>query len=501
MNKKTETLVKGFKKYVAEMGYYDKATSLLYWDLRTGAPKKGVTERTKVITMLSGKSFDMSTSDEMGNYLRDLKGAEELDNITKAMVKECSKEYDRNKKIPKDRFQEYVELRSESESIWEEAKSKSDFEMFRPYLEKMVEFQKEFVEYWGYKDSKYDTLLDHYEPDMTVKKVDGLFNDLRKGLVPLVKNIQDSGYNLKSFFDNKFDIEKQKKFCNYILKEIGYDFEAGRLDESVHPFTIGITPGDVRVTTRYKEDNFEGALFGTIHEGGHALYEQNISKNLNGTSLCSGTSSAIHESQSRFWENIIGRSMGFWKKYYNELSSIFPNQAKKFTLEDFYKGMNRVQPSLIRVDADECTYNLHIMIRYEIEKGLINGEIKVKDLPEIWNSKMKEYLGVTPKNDGEGVLQDVHWSGGMFGYFPTYALGNLYSAQILNAITKEIPEFYHLVEKGDFNLIIEFLKGRIYKHGKLLTPRDIIKNISGEELNGKYLVDYLEKKYKSIYNV
>lgn len=496
-----EKLVKEFRDYVAEMKYYDDAASVLYWDMRTKAPKKGMQERAKVITMLSSKSFEMSTSDKMGEYIEKLEGEKELDEVTKAIVKECKREYERNKKISKDRFKEYVELTSNAETVWEEAKSKSDFEIFRPYLEKIVEFKKEFIEYWGYKENKYDTLLDQFEAGMTVKQIDKVFSKLRERLVPLVKSIQEKGVRPNSFFDDKFDISKQKEFCKYILKEIGYDFDAGRLDESVHPFTIGFNPGDVRVTTRYSEDKFEGALFATIHEGGHALYEQNISKDLVGTPLCTGTSSGIHESQSRFWENMIGRSKQFWQRYYDGLINNFPEKKGKFTLDDFYKGINRVEPSFIRVDADECTYNLHIMIRYEIEKELINDEIKVKNLPQIWNNKMEEYLGIRPKNDAEGVLQDVHWAGGAFGYFPTYALGNIYAAQILNTVKKDIPDFYQLISKGEFTKILDYLREKIYKHGKMLEPNDIIKDVTGEEINGKYLVDYLEKKYKEIYNI
>lgn len=501
MGKNVETLVKEFRDYVAEMGYYQQATSVLAWDLRTGAPRKGMDDRANVLSMLSGKAFEIATSDRMGDYINRLDNVEGVDAITKVAVKECKRDYDKNKKIPKDRYKEFVILSSKSETIWEEAKEKNDFQMFRPYLEKIVEFQKEFIEYWGYEGNKYNALLDDYEVGMTVDKVDVLFDELKKNLVPLVKAIKESGYKPKKFFDNNFEVEKQKEFCKYILKEMRYDFNAGRLDESAHPFTIGITPGDVRVTTRFSPENFEGALFGTIHEGGHALYEQNVSMELYGTGLCTGTSSGIHESQSRFWENIVGKSKAFWSRYYQELVKFFPEQAKGYTFNDFYKGMNKVNSSLIRVEADECTYNLHIMLRYEIEKQLINGQIEVKDLPSIWNDKMEEYLGIRPKNDSEGILQDVHWAAGLFGYFPTYALGNLYSAQIYDSIKKEIPDFHDLIAKGSFDKTLDYLKENIYRHGKLLKPNEIIKNVSGKELSGKYLVSYLEEKYKDIYNI
>jgi carboxypeptidase Taq len=276
---------------------------------------------------------------------------------------------------------------------------------------------------------------------------------------------------------------------------------AGKLDITEHPFTIGMTPGDVRITTHYYTNDFSSALFSSIHEGGHALYEQNISSELDDTLLSTGTSMGIHESQSRFWENIIGRSYNFWSYFYEDINKMFPEQFKGVSVEDFYKGINKVQPSLVRVDADEVTYNLHIMIRYEIEKALINNEIKVSELPRIWNEKMKEYLGIEPQNDREGVLQDVHWAGGSFGYFPSYTLGNIYSAQIYNAIRKQLDNFDDLIKDGELTKIKEWLGQNIHRYGKLLTPAEILKSVTGEEINPRYLIDYLENKYKKIYNL
>jgi carboxypeptidase Taq len=285
------------------------------------------------------------------------------------------------------------------------------------------------------------------------------------------------------------------------LKELHYDFEAGRLDETVHPFATGLNPGDVRITTRYLPNDVVSALFGTIHECGHALYEQNISPDLIGTNLCTGTSMGIHESQSRFWENMVGRSRAFWNRYFRELQKFFPGQLDGVDTDTFFRAINHIHPSLIRIEADELTYNLHIMVRYEIEKGLINGTMRVADLPEIWNAKYKEYLGIVPPTNREGVLQDVHWSGGSFGYFPSYALGNMYAAQIFNTIQKKLPNFYELVEQGNLLPIKEFLVKEIYQYGKLLTPNEIIKKVTGEELNPNYLVSYLETKYKEVYGL
>jgi carboxypeptidase Taq len=320
--------------------------------------------------------------------------------------------------------------------------------------------------------------------------------------VPLLSAIQASPHKPETgFLRQTFDKEKQKKFSLYILEQMGYDFEAGRLDETVHPFATGLNPGDVRITTRYLPDDVNSALFGTIHEGGHALYEQNISPELIGTPLCTGTSMGIHESQSRFWENMIGRSRPFWNRYYRDLQSNYPGQFDSIAVNDFYRATNEVKPSLIRIEADELTYNLHIMVRYEIEKGLFSESIRVADLPEVWNEKYKDYLGVVPANNGEGVLQDVHWSGGAFGYFPSYALGNMYAAQMMRTIRKELGDFDGLIEQGNLLPIKEWLADKVYRHGKALTPTEIITSVTGEELNPDYLVDYFQEKFGDIYKL
>lgn len=304
----------------------------------------------------------------------------------------------------------------------------------------------------------------------------------------------------RGFLQQIFDPKQQEKFSLFILEQMGYDFEAGRLDESVHPFATGLNPGDVRITTNYLQDDVTSAIFSSLHEGGHALYEQNIDESLAGTLLAEGTSMGIHESQSRLWENMIGRSLPFWTRYYQDLQQHFP-QLSGVKLEDFYRAINRVESSLIRIEADELTYNLHIIIRYEIEKMLFNEGLEVKDLPETWNSKYKEYLGIMPTNDGEGVLQDVHWSGGDFGYFASYSLGNMYAAQIMHTLRKEMPELDSLIAAGNLTPIKDWLTDKIYRYGKSRTPSELILAVTGEELNPDYLADYLEAKYTEIYNL
>lgn len=341
------------------------------------------------------------------------------------------KEYEENKKIPEAEYKEYVILCSKAETAWEEAKGKSDFSLFSPYLEQLIEFNKRFITYWGYQEHPYDALLDLFEPGVTVKVLDQLFAELKEAIIPLVKQVTASGNKPDtSFITKAFPKEKQKELSLYFLQELGYDFDGGRLDETVHPFATTLNRGDVRVTTRYDEKDFRTAIFGTIHECGHAIYEQNIDEALSGTNLSDGASMGIHESQSLFYENFIGRNKHFWTPYYKKIQEASPVQFKDISLDDFVRAINESKPSFIRVEADELTYPLHIIIRYEIEKAIFSNEVSVEDLPSLWNQKYQDYLGITPQTDAEGILQDVHWAGGDFGYFPSYALGYMYAAQL-----------------------------------------------------------------------
>ncbi|MGE6260273.1 carboxypeptidase M32 [Heyndrickxia sporothermodurans] len=502
MAEHVKEIEKEFLEYVKKMQAYNEALGLIYWDLRTGAPKNGVDQRSEVVGMLSSEVFQMSTSEEMAAYIASLKGSEELSEVTKKTLEECQKDYDRNKKIPANEYKEYVVLQSKAESIWEEARAKSDFKMFQPYLEKIVAYQKKFVNYWGYEGNKYNTLLDMYEPGITVDILDKVFGEVRDAIIPLVKKISESNNKPEtSFLYEYFSKEKQKEFSLKILEQMGYDFNSGRLDETVHPFATGLNPGDVRVTTRYDEQDWRTAVFGTIHEGGHALYEQNISKDLIGTSLCEGTSMGIHESQSLFYENIVGRDLSFWKHNYPLLKKYAEGQFDDVELTQFYQAINESKPSFIRIEADMLTYPLHIIIRYEIEKGLFNDEFEVKDLPEIWNDKYEEYLGIRPENDAQGVLQDVHWSGGSFGYFPSYALGYMYAAQFKNAMLQDLPNYDDLLASGNLKPIQEWLTKNIHQYGKMKKPLEILKDVTGEGLNARYLIDYLTNKYTKVYSL
>ncbi|HEX7065788.1 MAG TPA: carboxypeptidase M32 [Bacillales bacterium] len=504
LSESVKKTVEQFKAMDEKISHYTNILGLLNWDARTGAPKKGRPIFAKAKGTLSTEMFELSVSKKMGEHLETLSDPEvyeQLDDITKASVRVRKHAYEKSKNIPSKVHNEYVVLASNSNDAWEEARTNNDFSHFLPFLEKVVEMKKKFTEYYGYEDHPYNALLDDFEPGLTVDEVDPLFADLRRNSLDLLQRIQKAEQPRKDIFEQEFDIETQKKFNRFLVPKLGYDMEAGRLDETTHPFATGINTGDVRITTRYDRNNVRMAIFGTIHETGHALYEQGVNSDYEGTVIRRGASYGIHESQSRFLENMVGRSESFWKFFYGDLKTFFPKQLNGVSEKEFYRAINLVEPSMIRVEADELTYNMHIMIRYEIEKGLISGEIAAKDLPDVWNKKMQEYLGITPPTDTVGVLQDVHWSQGSFGYFPSYSLGNLYAAQILNTVKKEMPDFYGNIENGDFMTIRNWLKENIHQYGKLYTPNQLIKKVTGEELNAKYLVDYFEEKYSKIYGL
>ncbi len=496
---------KDYFSYVKKMMNFQEALSLSAWDMRTGAPKKGMEQRAEVLGTLSGEIFKMSVSEEMKHFidvLSDPGVQNDLDEKTRRSIEESKKDYNENVKIPQEEYEAYVVLQSKAETVWEEAKEKEDFSLLQPYLEKIVDYKRRFIDYWGHSGNKYNVLLNQYEPGMTTEILDTVFSELREAIIPLLKNVTDSNYKPSTeMLFQPFSKENQRHFSLEVLNVLGYDFSAGRLDETAHPFQISLNPGDVRVTTKYDENDFRTAVFGTIHECGHALYEQNISKDLVGTPLCSGASMGIHESQSLFFENFIGRNEAFWKKYYNTFKENASGQFDNVSLEQFYSAINVAGPSYIRIEADELTYPLHIILRYEIEKELFNGDLEVKDLPKVWNAKMEEYLGITPRNDQEGVLQDIHWSGGDFGYFPSYALGYLYAAQLKHAMLKDIPDFDQHLENGDITPVRQWLTENIHQYGKLKKPVEILKEATGETLDASYLIDYLTDKYTKVYQL
>lgn len=499
MGMETSNRLNAFKAYMKDIEYLNSAMSTLYWDSRVSIPPKGLLYRGEVLGFLSSEMYKRQTSSTIHGFIDDF--MQDPDVVSRAMAERAKREYDRSTLIPEERNREYVIAASHSEAAWEQAKDKADFALFKPHLEKLIAFNREFIGYWGYEGSKYDKLLDIYEPGVTVKKLDTIFAELRDSIIALLDKIKAYGNEPDySFLRSEYPLDAQTKLCRSVLEKMGYDFNAGRVDVSVHPFTDTLGHGDVRITTHYYLNEFQSALFSCIHEGGHAIYEQNISDALIGTMLKTGTSMGIHESQSRLYENLIGRSRAFWTYFYPETQAMFP-QFKHISPDVFYKAINRVQPSLIRIESDELTYSLHIIIRYELEKAIFDGDASVDELPSLWNSKYKEYLGVEPKNDAEGILQDMHWSSGNFGYFPSYALGNLYGAQFIHALKKDMPDMEQKIAGGDLMSLNEWLKTHIHQYGAVYLPEELVKKVTGEELIAKYYVDYLNEKYGEIYGL
>lgn len=493
-----EGKIKRFREVIKEKKTIDSMLALLQWDLETQAPKGGYKLLSEMIGELSLRSYNLTTSEEFLEILTELKKQKNIDEITKREIELLEEEIEKIKVIPSEEYKLYSELTAKAQGIWEMAREKNDFESFAPILEQIFNFNKKFIEYRGVKDDIYSEILNDYEKGMNVKKLDKFFEELKKEIVPLLKDIKENKRDFQKKIKFQVSEFEQRLFSEEVLKYIGFDLERGVLSESAHPFTLTVNKDDVRLTTRYLEELPFSSVFSTIHEGGHGMYEQGVAEELKDTILSDGASMGIHESQSRFYENVIGRSKEFWCGVLGK-SKFKYAKLSELSLEEIYKGINEVSPSLIRVEADELTYSLHIMVRYEIEKGILSGEYLIKDLPKIWNDKMYEYLGVTPKTDSEGVLQDVHWSCGLIGYFPSYALGNVYSLQILNAMKKDI-NIEGALERGELKIIREWLKEKIHRYGKLKTPKEIMLSVTGEELNPVYYIEYLKNKYKNIYN-
>lgn len=478
------------------------ASSIMEWDAQTGAPKSGMEPRAEALGYMSELYYGIMAAKESGEQLAALElKKDQLNELQLAMLKKFKREYDSVTKIPENEYIEFTMLVSKASNVWEDAKKDSDFALFAPYLEQIVDFIRKFADYRGYTDHPYNTFLDDYEPGMTVAKLDVFFDQLRKGIVPLVKAISEKGNAIRTdFLQREFPIEQQKAYSKYLLDHMGFNLEKGMIAESVHPFMMGIDPDDIRLTSRYYIDNVVSSLFSTAHEGGHAIYEQNCDKAITGFYMAEGVSSGIHESQSRLYENSFIRSRSFWEGHYDVFRTFFPEQTADVTFDEFFRAVNASSRTLIRIESDELTYSLHIMLRYEIEKGLMEKTIKVSDLPELWNRKMEEYLGITPPNDGVGVLQDTHWSCGLFGYFPTYALGNAYAAQVLQAMNKDL-DVEGALKKGDFNSLKGWLGERIHKYGSVKTPDELMVIATGETLNPDYYVKYLQDKFTALYDL
>lgn len=475
------------------------AQAMISWDAMTIAPKKSVKGRSAAIESLSGMYFNTLITEETKETLNFLEEQRDvLSKIDGAKVSVLRDDYDKIARIPAKEYAAYNALVTESSLAWESAKENNNFDTFAPFLEKVVDYNKKYIEYRGKGGHPYNTLLDDYEKNLTVDVADEFFGNLRKEIVPLVKKIQTYPQVKLDFGGEKFGKAEQAKFSKFMMEQLGFRMDCGVLAESVHPFTMNLFRNDVRITTRYYEEDFKSALLSTIHETGHGIYEQNIDEAFGLSVIATGVSMGIHESQSRIFENNFGRSYAFWERYYGDLKAMFPAPLKDIDLEVFYKGINYVEPSLIRIEADEVTYPLHVMVRYEIEKMIFENRVKVSELPELWRTKYKEYLGVVPEKDSEGVLQDVHWSEGLFGYFPSYALGSAYAAQINSAMKKEM-DIDKKLREGEFSEIVSWLGSKIHKFGRTKAPDQILLKATGEPFNPKYFVDYLTEKFTKMY--
>ncbi|MCL2213917.1 MAG: carboxypeptidase M32 [Treponema sp.] len=486
----------------------ERTASLLHWDLETYLPSLGVEERSEQLALLESLHHERFTSleterllEELGSTTDNPRGDEKLPELERDYLRRMRMDYDREEKLPLDFVTAAAKAEGVSQAAWVQARRDNNFAAFLPHLENMIDFARKRSLYWGFKNKVYDGLLDIYEPNMGVFEIASVFTPLRERLSSLLKDIAMKPEPDCSFLNDEFSAEVQSKFNMELMKYLGFNTKRGRLDISAHPFTTTLGSNDVRITTRYFPDNFLSSIFSTIHECGHAFYELNIPEEIRLSCLADGASMGVHESQSRLWENVIGRSLPFWEGLFPLLKECIPKRFDNVKAYDFYKAVNLAKPSLIRVEADEVSYCLHIILRFELEQGLFSGAIKTSELPSIWRAKMKEYLGIIPDTDSEGVLQDVHWSHGSFGYFPSYALGNLYGLQFFGKLKADISSFEDLVTKGDFLPIHDWLRDNIHKWGRRLAPGELLKKVTGEELSIDPFLNYIKEKYSKIYGI
>lgn len=488
---------------VDRLAAYSAAGVLFDWDTSAGdAPEEAADYTAKLVGILAGESFALCTSDETVKLLKDCLEHPSDDEVETAIVKRLWEDYEKICHIPKEEYIAYQELVSKGMNRWERAKDEKDFSLFSPVLKELVEMSKKINGYRPRKEglTLYDMMLDEYEKGFTTKELDRFFGELKDELLPIVKKVSEKQDIVRTdFLTRNCSIDEQKHF-NYVLAEyLGFDHTRGVIAESAHPFTTSLHNRDVRITTHYYEDMITSAIFSTIHETGHAIFEQNNSDRITMTPLAGG-SCAVHESQSRMFENMIGRSEAFWEPVYPKFQEIFEEQFGDVTLEEFVRAVNAAKPSLIRTESDELTYCFHIMIRYELERELFDRDISVDDLPKLWNQKYREYLGVVPENDAEGVLQDVHWSGGMFGYFPSYALGNAIAAQIYHSMEKKV-DIDKALRSGDLEAILAYLREHIHQYGAMRETKRLLLDATGEEFNPSYYIQYLKDKYIKLYEL
>ncbi|MDZ4724053.1 MAG: carboxypeptidase M32 [candidate division Zixibacteria bacterium] len=493
-------------KQTREVAVLGSCGGVLGWDERTYMPKKGSAFRAEQLGVLAGLSHEKFTSPKIGELLSKAESngfGKNPESVEAVNIREIRRDYDKATKLPKELVEEITRETTIAQGIWVEARKKSDFKMFLPSLEKVLDLTRQVADAYGWQGERYNALLDIYEPGATVDEISKVFEELRVDLVDLVERVKNAQKKPDvTIVEREYDVELQKVFGEAVAAAIGFDFDAGRLDITTHPFCSGFGINDTRITTRYNPKRLNDALFGVMHEAGHALYEMGIEKDKYfGSPMGEAVSLGIHESQSRMWENQVGRSKEFWAYFLPQAKRIFRESLKDVDLNEFYGAINYVTPSFIRVEADEATYNLHILLRYELERALMSGDLKASDLPGEWNSRFKKYFGLTVDKDSNGCLQDVHWSAGLIGYFPTHTLGNLYSAQFFAQAKKDIPDLMGQFAQGDFSKLLAWLRKNIHTHGKRFVAKELGKKVTGQTLSHKPLVEYMNKKYGEIYGI
>ena len=468
--------------------------AVLGWDFETYLPPKAVSYRADQLSYIEAKAHTLFTEAAVGNWL---KAAEQSgfdsDSEEAANIREWRRAYDRATKIPVSLVEEFEKARTVARDAWVTARAESNFSLFEPHLEKIVGLTRKKADLWGFKESPYDALIDDYEPGITTAQIRPVLENLRTALVDLLDQLNSNGAS-ESFLDGHYPIEGQKSFSREIAAAFGYDFDAGRIDTTMHPFAATLGPFDQRITTRYNESRFEVSLYGIMHETGHALYDQGLPADRVGLPSGDAVSLGIHESQSRLWENHVGRTVQFWRRWYNTACKHLPDLAR-YSPEDLSKGVQRISPSFIRVEADEVTYDLHILLRFELELELVEGRLKVKDLPEAWNARFYELFGLKVPDDRRGVLQDIHWSHGSLGYFPTYTLGNLNAAQLMVAAELKVPGLTDQLSEGNYAPLLHWLRENVHQYGRRYLPADLMTKATGEPTQARYRVEYLKKKY------
>jgi len=497
----TQQAVEQLQKLESLMGAYNHVLGVTYLDAATAAPKGTYEGRGQTLGILSQVTYDLIANPENEELLEALeKDLESLEPQTRREVEVLRKQYDQIHRIPAEEYVEYNVLVNDAQSVWEKAKNENDFDSFAPYLEKIVQFNRRFAGYYHPEMAPYDALLNEYEEGLNMQTLDAFFAQLRETIVPLIAKIQKAEQIDDSFLFRHYPVEKQREFSDYLMEVMGLDRNHCGIAETEHPFTINFNNKDVRITTHYHADALASSMYSVIHEGGHAIYELGGEDRYNYTFLAGGVSMGIHESQSRFYENIVGRSRAFIELIFPKLQKLFPEQLADVTAQMFYKAVNKAQPSLIRTEADDLTYALHIMVRYELEKQLIDGTLAVKDLPAAWKRLYQQYLGITVPDDRNGCLQDSHWSGGSIGYFPSYALGSAYGPQMLHCMERSIGSVEVLISEGRLAEVTAWLKENIHRHASFYKPGALFEQVCGK-FDAKYYTDYLTRKYTELYDL